>query len=300
MPSILALTLLLLSQPFMADSTFDIQGHRGARGLLPENSVHGFLKALELGVTTLELDLAITGDDEVVVSHEPWFSADMCSTPDGRPIPASDERLHNIRSMTYREVAEYDCGMRGNPRFPRQAPSMARKPLLREVFDAAENYRRKHELAEFDYNIETKSRPEWDDVFTPDPDTFTRLVYASVSEAGLLERTTLQSFDVRTLQIARELNPEWRLVLLIALEQGGGVDLQVKELGFIPATYSPDYRLVTEQLVERAHQLGMRVIPWTVNDPSDMQRLYDLNVDGIITDYPDVAVQLFPQHRRNP
>lgn len=274
------------------ERVFDVQGHRGARGLLPENTLPAFLKALELGVTTLEMDVVITKDAQVVVSHEPWFSSTICSLPSGEPVPAEAQMSYRIYDMTYEEVARFDCGRRGHPLFPRQEARAAVKPLLRDVLQAAETYAREHGLPPVRYNIETKSRPEGDGSFHPDPETFTRLLYDVLVEAGVLDRTILQSFDVRTLQAGRRIDPAWQLSLLVAREGDRGIEANLATLGFVPDVYSPDYRLVDAALVDEAHRRGMRVIPWTVNTLDAMRQLQSLGVDGLITDYPDLAVEL--------
>ncbi len=271
---------------------FDVQGHRGARGLLPENTIPAFLKALDLGVTTLELDTVIAGDSTVVVSHEPWMSAEICSLPSGRAVPFANQMQYKIFEMTYAEVQAFDCGSRGNPRFPQQEPMAVHKPRLADVIAAAEMYATAHGMPPVRYNIETKSRPAWDGVFTPDPETFTRLLYDVLVETGVKSRATIQSFDVRTLQVAQSLDADWQTVLLVeeGLDQGLAKNLDL--LGFTPHVYSPDYHLVDAALVEGVHERGMLLIPWTVNTLEAMQHLQELGVDGIITDYPDVGVTL--------
>jgi glycerophosphoryl diester phosphodiesterase len=301
-PLLLALLLLPVcclsvhADPPPDDTTrvvpFDVQGHRGARGLLPENTIPAFLRALELGVTTLEMDTAVAGDSTVVVSHEPWMAFPICSLPSGEPVPGDEQQQHRLIDMTYAEIARYDCGRRGHPDFPEQQPMAVHKPRLRDVIAAAEGYAATHGLPPPRYNIETKSRPEWDDTFTPDPATFTRLLYDVLVETGVKDRAMLQSFDVRTLQVARDLDPDWSLVLLIARDYDQGLAANLDGLGFVPDVYSPDYRLVDAALVEAVHARGMRLIPWTVNALEEMQRLKALGVDGIITDYPDRGVTL--------
>ena len=272
---------------------FDVQGHRGARGLLPENTIPAFLKALELGVTTLELDTVVAGDSTVVVSHEPWMSAEICSLPSGEPVPADEERQHAIYRMAYEEVAQYDCGSRGNARFPDQRSLAVHKPRLIDVIQMAEAYAAEHGLPPVSYNIETKIRPDWEEEgLTPDPATFTRLLYDVLDDTGVTARASLQSFDVRTLQAGRALDSDWTLVLLVAREFDRGVDGNLDVLGFVPDVYSPDYRLVDAELVEAVHARGMRLIPWTVNDLQTMRDLQALGVDGLITDYPDRGVTL--------
>ena len=264
---------------------FDIQGHRGARGLLPENSTAGFLLAVDLGVTTLEIDVVAAGDSTVVVSHEPWMSETICSDPAGRAI--TDGRSHNIFRLSYEAVARYDCGSRGHPGFPRQEKQPAVKPRLVDVIDAVENYAAEREIEPLQYNIEIKSRPEWDSVFTPAPPAFAQLVHDAVAATGIMDRVTVQSFDIRSLQAAHRTRARWKLALLVALE----TDLAsiLDRLGFTPEVYSPNFRLVDESTVRDAHARGMRLIPWTVNEVSDMKRLKALGVDGLITDYPDLA-----------
>ncbi len=287
-------SLACASQPAEGPAAppFDVQGHRGARGLLPENTVPAFLRALELGVTTLELDTVIARDATVVVSHEPWMSAAICSQPDGTPVPQEQEQTFRLFEMTYDEVARYDCGRRGNPRFPTQAALPAVKPRLRDVIEAAEAYAAAHDRPPPRYNIETKARPDWDGVFTPDPETFTRLLYDVLVETGVKDRATLQSFDVRTLQAGRRLDPSWHLALLVEQEEDRGLEANLDVLGFLPEVYSPDSQLVDEALVAAAHAKGLLVIPWTVNTMDEMQRLKALGIDGVITDYPDLGVQL--------
>lgn len=273
------------------EPAFDVQGHRGARGLLPENTLPAFLKALELGVTTLEMDVVISKDNQVVLSHEPWFSSVICTQPDGSPIPEAEERTFRIYELTYAEVATFDCGSLGNPRFPQQEKMAVAKPLLRDVLAMAEAYTKERGQT-IRYNIETKSTPQGDGIMHPEPEVFTRLLYDVVEAAGVKNRATLQSFDVRTLQVARQMDPSWELVLLIGAGGDQGLEANLETLGFVPEVYSPNYTLVDEALVEAVHAKGMLLIPWTINDFDEMQRLKDLGVDGVITDYPDLGVRL--------
>jgi glycerophosphoryl diester phosphodiesterase len=267
--------------------SYDLQGHRGARGLLPENALPGFRRALELGVTTLELDLGISRDALVIVSHEPWFSSSICLMPDGQPVLAGEEQSHNIYELTYAEIARYDCGSRGNPAFPEQVAMPATKPLLDSVIVHAEAYAALHGLPSVLYNMEIKSWPDRDGVFHPAPGPFARLVYDVIEAHGVTERTFIQSFDPRALEAMRTVDPTVRLVLLV--DNNLGLETNLGGLTFTPAVYSPHHRLVDAELVEAVHRRGMKLIPWTVNDPGAMQRLVALGVDGIITDYPDRA-----------
>ncbi|MEM8484588.1 MAG: glycerophosphodiester phosphodiesterase [Bacteroidota bacterium] len=270
----------------------DLQGHRGARGLLPENTIPAFEKALALEVTTLEMDVVITKDSQVVVSHEPWFSGTICSKPSGEPIPHDNEKSYKIFEMTYEEVKRFDCGLRGNPRFPRQEKVAVHKPLLKDVIAFAEAYARQPDQPAILYNIETKSTPAGDNVFHPDPATFTQLLIEVLEETAILNRATIQSFDPRTLQVARSLKPDLSLALLVGDHDTFDFAGHIEHLGFTPAIYSPYYKLVDKALVDAAHAHDMLVIPWTINTLEEMQALVDLGVDGIITDYPDISQKL--------
>ncbi|NBC08979.1 MAG: glycerophosphodiester phosphodiesterase [Bacteroidetes bacterium] len=265
---------------------FDWQGHRGARGLLPENTVPAFLKALEYPqVKTLELDLAVSQDSQLVVSHEPWMSHHICSHPDGRPVTEAEEDELLIFQMPYDSVRQYDCGSRGNARFPQQQAQPAYKPLLREVVQEAEAFAKQQERALPRYNIEIKLEPDYDGVKAPGPQTFARLLLEEIKTLGIAERATVQSFDVRPLQQLHRMDSSITTALLIDNPNGVAVNLQA--LGYTPDIYSPYYKMVTANVVKTVHDRGMKIIPWTVNDTTAMKALIELGVDGIITDYPD-------------
>lgn len=276
----------------------DIQGHRGARGLLPENTVPAFLKAVDLGVTTLELDVVITQDRQVLVSHEPYLSAEICLLPDGSEMPEGTGKLHNIFTLPYEQIRQYDCGSKKHPRFPEQQNQPAPKPLLTNVIEAVEAHLRQHNLPPVHYNVEIKSTPEGDGVFHPEPEDFVRLVVGVLQEKGIQNRSNIQSFDVRPLQVSRRLYPNLKLALLVENEDGPEENL--RRLGFTPAIYSPYYKLVDEQLLALTRQRQMQLIPWTVNEPADIRRMLSLGVDGIISDYPNRVLQINPPVRQKP
>jgi glycerophosphoryl diester phosphodiesterase len=269
---------------------FDVQGHRGARGLMPENTIPAFLLALDTGVTTLEMDVAITKDNQVVLSHEGWMASEICLDPSGKPILKKDEKKHNIYQMTYQQVSAYDCGLKVNERFPAQQKVHASKPLLSDVILTVENYIKNNNLYEVDYNIEIKSEKESDGKFHPKPQEYSDLVYELVNQYLPLDRIVIQSFDFRVLKYWHEKYPLVRLAALV--ENLNTIDENIAALGFVPAIYSPEYKLLDKGEIRRCHQLRMRVIPWTVNDPAEMEELKAWGVDGIITDYPDQARKL--------
>ena len=283
----LALTLGYLTTQ---GQPIDIQGHRGARGLMPENTIPAFIKALEIGVTTLELDVVISQDQEVVVSHEPYLSHLICKAPDGSPISEDQEQEYNLYQMPYATIRQSDCGSLPHPRFPEQKKMVAHKPLLRQVIEAAEQYVATHALPPVQYNIEIKSTESGDSIFHPVPTVFAALVLAVIDEKEVADRVTIQSFDVRALQATHELRPNMRLALLV--ENTDSPQKNIARLGFTPQIYSPYFKLVDEKLIDFAKTQRMQVIPWTVNEPEDIKAMLDLGADGIISDYPDRAVQI--------
>ena len=266
---------------------FDIQGHRGARGLMPENTIPAFLMALDSGVTTIELDVAITKDKQVIVSHEPWMSASICFNPSGVAYTEKEEKSFNIYQMTYEEVKQFDCGSKVNERFQQQQKMKVSKPLLRDVIVAVENQIKSNASYEVDYNIEIKSSPEGDKKFHPSIEEYSDLVYNLVDEYIPLERLVIQSFDFRVLKYWHTKYPSIRLAALV--ENPKSIDANLEALGFKPSVYSPHFRLLSREKVSYLHQQKIRVIPWTVNEISEMLSLKGMGVDGIITDYPDRA-----------
>lgn len=268
---------------------FDLQGHRGARGLKPENTIPSFIAALEAGVTTIELDVVITKDKQVVVSHEPWMAADICLKPDGTRITEGEDKLINIYQLTYEQVKQYDCGSKGNVRFPEQEKFKISKPLLKDVIAAVEDHIKSFTQYEVDYNIEIKSAKTGDGKYHPLPGEFSDLVYNLLNQYLPMERVVIQSFDFRVLQYWHTRYPSVRLAALV--ENTKSINENLKELGFTPSIYSPYYKLLTEEKIKELKALKLRVIPWTVNEPEDMKRLRTWGVDGLITDYPNRAAE---------
>lgn len=283
---------LLFSLLSMAQTPqFDWQGHRGCRGLMPENTLPAFQKALDLGVTTLELDVVISADKQVVVSHEPYFNSLFTTGPDGSPVAKSDEKTLNLYKMPYSEIKKYDTGKRGNPSYPEQEKLATSKPLLRDMLAAAEAHAKKTGRPLPRYNVEIKSEEKEYNVSQPPVAEFCALVYSELRSLPP-ERLTVQSFDFNVLKHwkqetdAGRFSPKISLAALVNLQ---GPAAAAEELGFKPTIYSPYYVLLTKKKLDEAHQLGMKVIPWTVNDADKMQKLKDWGVDGLITDYPDRA-----------
>jgi len=290
-----------------AAHAFDLQGHRGARGLMPENTLEGFSAALAIGVTTLELDLGMTRDGVIVVSHDSYLNPDHTRGPDGAFL---ERRGAAIRALTLAELKRYDVG-RLKPGtayaagFPAQRPvDGATIPALAEVLELV--HRRGADHVRF--NIETKITPRAG-ADVADPETFAAAVAAAVRRAGVTARVTVQSFDWRTLMALGRIAPDIERACLTIdrigrssvrggfLGQsswlagfdvgnfGGSVPRLVKAAGC--AVWSPLFLDLTPGATAEAKAIGLKVLPWTVNERADMDRLIRDGVDGIITDYPD-------------
>lgn len=284
---ITALVVLLIvtcAKPPAPD--FDIQGHRGARGLYPENSIEGFLRAIDMGVTTLEMDVVVSADSQLVVSHEAFINPAFCNGL------AEDDTV-NIFKLPYADIAKYDCGSKPYARFPEQKKLKAAKPLLSDVIDAVEKYINDKGLKPVNYNIETKCEPTGDGVYNPPPAAFAKRLWDMIKDKGIAKRTTLQSFDIRTLQWAHKQGVPVTLALLV--ERTANADSAIKALGFQPDIYSSQHTFLNEGVITKLHNENIKVIPWTVNETADMQKLINLKVDGIITDYPDRLVKLIKE-----
>jgi len=288
-------------------AAFDLQGHRGARGLSPENTLPGFAAALAVGVSTLELDLAMTRDGALVVSHDRRLNPDLTRDAGGRFLTEPGPPIH---SLSLAELRHYDVGRlkpgtRYAATFPQQtAMDGVRIPALTEVLDLVRRARADHVRL----NIETKLTPS-SGAETPDAETFAAAVTRVVEDAGLAARVSVQSFDWRTLMALRRMAPGIERVCL-TIDGGHGDTLQRGQPGASPwtagldidayggsaprlaaaagcRTWSPQFRNLTAAQRQEADALGLKVIPWTVNDAAEMARLIELGVDGIITDYPD-------------
>ena len=251
--------------------TIQVHGHRGARGMRPENTLPAFEYAIAAGVDALELDMAVTSDNVLVVSHDPELRAPVCTGPTERAV---------IRQLTLAEVRQWDCGAKANPAFPKQqAVPGARMPTLDEVFGLAPK-------GTFLFNIETKSFPNRPEV-TPPPEEFARMVLAAIRKHHLESRVVLQSFDFRTLLAMKKLAPE---IPLSALYSGAPKSFVAIATEAGATIVSPVASLVTPEQVKAAHAAGLKVLPWTVNTPQEWQRLVDAGVDGIISDDPAALI----------
>lgn len=300
--------VLALALAAVPVSALDLQGHRGARGLLPENTLPSFQRALELGVTTLELDIAITRDGVLVISHDPALNPDITRDAAGRFL---EQHGPAINTLTWAQLQTYDVG-RLKPGsnyakgFPDQQPiDGTRIPRLADLFDLVK--RSGDDRVRF--AIETKLTPEKpDETLLPEP--FARAVVEEIRKAGMTLRSQILSFDWRSLQAVQKIAPEIQTVYLTAQQSwldnvGAGraegskwtAGFQYRDHGSIPkmikaaggSHWSVHFRDVDAQKVKDAQSLGLKVLVWTVNDPALMARMLELGIDGLITDRPDLA-----------
>lgn len=309
--TLLAIAALTFVMPVSPAPALDLQGHRGARGLLPENTLPAFARALGIGVTTLELDCAITKDGVVIVSHDSTLNPDITRGPDGKWIARNDIA---IASLTFDELQRYDVG-RIDPgseyarRFAQQqAIDGTRMPRLADVFELV----RKSGNTAVRFNIETKISPLWP-ARTVSPEAFARSLISLIRLNKMEERVTIQSFDWRTLAVVQKEAPQIATVYLAAQQPfmdniraqdaaspwtaglhvrqfGGSVPRLVKAAG--GAVWSPYFGEVTAEAVREAQSLGLKIVVWTVNTAPELRRMILLGVDGIISDYPDLLRQI--------
>ena len=277
--------IVLQSSP-LGDRGFDKQGHRGCRGNMPENTIPAMLHALDLGVTTLEMDIVFTKDSIAILSHEPFFNHEIITKADGSFIEEKEEKNFNIFKMTFAETQQYDVGLKPHSRFPQQQKIAAHKPSLAAMFDSVQAYMQQSKRSFPYFNIETKTTPLTDNIYHPAPAAFVELLMKVIKEKKMEPFVMIQSFDIRTLQYLHEHYPSIPTVLLIEDFDKRMLDVQLKALGFTPTVYSPHYSLVNKQLINDCHQQNIKVVPWTVNEKNKIMELKKLGADGIISDYP--------------
>ncbi|UHO40283.1 glycerophosphodiester phosphodiesterase [Chryseobacterium capnotolerans] len=313
MKNVLFTALFLAFTQLYTAQSFDNQAHRGGKSLYPENTIPAMKNALRMNVTTLEMDLAITKDKKVILSHDSFLSPELVTKPNGTYIPKDSGFYYKIYEMPYTKIQTFDVGLKKLENYPDQKKMKAQKPLFSDVIDAAESYARELKRPLPYYNIETKTRPFSDNIFHPEPKEFVDLMMKIILEKRIQDRAIIQSFDPRTLEIIHKEYPKIMTALLvekvddqklaqqrahfkhIAVEKFklypdhlNGVAGDMKFLSFTPTIYSPDHRLVTSQLVQECHALGMKVIPWTVNTKERLQELKSMGIDGVISDDPRI------------
>jgi glycerophosphoryl diester phosphodiesterase len=238
----------------------------------------------------LELDLVISKDKEVIISHEPFFSHEIATTPDGVEITKDTEHSHNMYQLSYNQIKTYDVGNRPHERFPIQQKMSVHKPSFRDMVIEVEAYVTQLGVKKPLYNIEIKRKPNFDNTFHPEASEFAQLVVEVVNSLGIADRTFIQSFDIQSLIETKKQTDNIRLVYLIENEKP--IHENIDALGFTPDVYSPYFKLIDQEVVDYCKKKNMQLIPWTVNEVDDMKQQIAIGVDGIITDYPDRLMDL--------
>jgi glycerophosphoryl diester phosphodiesterase len=267
---------------------FSTEAHRGGRGLMPENTIMAMKKAMDLGVTTLEMDTHVTGDNQVVLSHDEYLNPLFTLTPEGKEITKEASRQLILYKMPYETLRKYDVGSKYYSKFPEQLKVKAHIPLLSAVIDSVQQYAKEKGLKQPFYNIETKMGKDADNVLNPEPETFVKLLMEVIRAKKISPYVVIQSFDVRTIQILNKKYPDIRTSYLV---DKGNLEDNLKKLGYTPFIYSPAYKLVDAELVRQCHKRNIKVIPWTPNTQAEIAHLKSLGVDGIISDYPNLLVE---------
>lgn len=272
------------------NSYIDLQAHRGGAGLMPENTLSAMENAMQMHVNTLEFDLQLSQDLQVVVSHDNYFHPRYSMRPDSTLIQTSDPREY-LFTMPYDSIAKYDVGLRFVDRWPEQKKLSEHKPLATDLIDFTEQYAREKRISPFRYNIEIKSRTgKGEGTLWPDYKQFCDVVIPLLLSKNLGDRLVVQSFDVRALEYVHEHYPEVRLSYLT--EEEYDIEKILGQLSFLPRWWSPNFEAITRENVAYCHAMGIKVVPWTVDEPADIERMVSCGVDAIISNYPDRLVAI--------
>ena len=278
---------LILLAACQGKPAIDVQTHRGGAGLMPENTIPAMQHALDLGVNTLEFDLHLSQDGQVVVSHDSYFHPRYSTRPDGTLVQEEDPKEY-LYTMPYDSIARYDVGQRFVERWPGQEKMAVGKPLASDLIDFAEGYAKKP----VNYNIEIKSWPgEGEGTLWPEYHVFCDTCVPLLLSKNLGERLIVQCFDTRALNYMHAKWPELTLSYLTEDYDGGDIETLLQNLDFIPQWWSPESSVVTPENVAWCHAHGIGVVPWTVDDPAEMRRLVDCGVEAIISNYPDILIE---------
>ena len=267
--------------------SFSAEAHRGGRGLMPENTIIAMQDAMSFdAVTTLEMDTHITKDGKVVVTHDDYLSPSFMLTPEGKEIPKADDNKYPIYQMNYDLLRTFDIGTKVNTGFPQQKKIKTYIPLLADLIDSVQKEIKLKNKKQLFYNIETKCEVAGDNLVNPVPEVFVKLLMDVIEDKKITPFVVIQSFDKRTIQIINQKYPKVKTSFLIGNKKT--YEENIADLGYKPFIYSPEWKLVNADLITKAHADGVKVIPWTVNTKTEINRLKSLKVDGIITDYPNL------------
>lgn len=296
MKRIIISSLAVLALSSCCRQTVDVQAHRGGMGLMPENSIPAMLNSVALGVNTLEMDLVVTSDGKIILSHDLYFHPRYSTRPDGTSIEKGDPKEY-IWTMPYDSVLKYDVGMKENKDWPEKQCMPVVKPLLTDVIAAVESYTKENGLMPMKYNIEIKSSSdEGEGVNWPEYKQFVDFCAPVLQSCNLGDRLIIQSFDERALNYLNEKYPDF---ILSYLTRNNDVDFDtfMGKLNFLPEWLSPPHANVTAEFLAETHKRGMKLVTWTPDEPEELKRLVDLKVDAIITNYPDRLLKVVKESK---
>jgi glycerophosphoryl diester phosphodiesterase len=272
--------------------SFYKEGHRGTRGLMPENTIQAMIAGIENGANMIEVDVYTSKDGQVFISHDPFPNISHTLYADGREISAEDARKFIFHQMNYSDIRQFDVGSKPYPAYPQQQNVKAYIPLLGELIDSVEAYTRAKKLRPVIYNIELKTSPRFDSLnYNSAPEVVVDKGMEVVKARNIGNRYYIKTFDFRPLIYVNKKYPQVTIGFLTSSKTLSLED-NLKELGFTPDIYSPEFKLVTKEMAEASKKHKMKLVPWTVNTAQDMKTLIGLGVNGIITDYPNLFAQL--------
>ena len=276
----------------------DVQAHRGGMGLYPEESLEAMINAVNLGVNTLEMDLGITKDRKVVLSHEKYFTHHTATHPDGTLVQKGDPKEY-IWHMPYDSVAKYDVGFRRHPEMPEQQLIPTPKRLLEDVVATVEAYTKRNHLEPMNYNIEIKSEGDSNGGIEgrdwPEYHEFVDICMSALDTLNLGDRLIIQSFDTRALNYINEAYPGHHLAYLIG-GRSGTYDEFMGRLNFTPEWFSPAWTVLNKEMVDRAHADGMKIVTWTVDEKDQMRSVINIGVEAVITNYPNRLLEVVAEY----
>jgi glycerophosphoryl diester phosphodiesterase len=266
------------------------EGHRGGTGLMPENTIPAMLKAVEVGANVIEVDVYTSKDGQVIITHDPHINWKISLTKEGKELTEEEAKKYAVHQMSYADIRQFDVGSKYYPPFPDQKKVKTYIPLLSELIDSVEQFVRTNRLPKVIYNIELKTSSTFDDVYNSKPEELVDAVMAIVNSKKIGSRFYIQSFDMRPLQYAHKKYPD--VVLGFLLSNKDSFHENIKQLGFVPHIYSPNFKLVTPELASQCKSSRCKLVVWTVNTKEEMKKLKEIGVDGIITDYPNYFSEL--------
>jgi glycerophosphoryl diester phosphodiesterase len=269
----------------MSFPEFFVIAHRGARGTMPENSIPAMKTAIDQGANTLELDVHISKDNKVVVYHDASLNPDYTTAANGGEIPKEKRKDYTLFNMNYEEIRKFDIGSKYYSAFPEQQKIATYAPTLSELIDSVEAYTNQKKTPAVWYLVEIKSNEKTDGVEQPAPGEYMRLLMEVLNDKNLGNRLLIQSFDMRPLKVLHEKFPNLSLGFLTGDKTKTFAE-NLSLLGFIPLFYNPNQQLVTDELIKECHSKKIKIAPWTVNEKTEIKKLRDMGVDGIISDYP--------------